>query len=251
MASEACPKDPMYIKTQDEFKTAASALRRELKALGLDTGSHAATQELLAKALGHTSYAALKPKLPTASKSSEPSVPKYPLRNVDGRYDLVPKEESGIPIRGWGFDAVQGTSEVIPNCTSFVYEVTRCADNSFSVMYSGDMFMNYDEQRTETNDQGVGIWLSEGGNKFSAHFLIVAPEDFDPDCEAEDEEYLVRENLVNEYVLLSRERGVQEALLHDIEANGRECPALEELSDTLCFSLHAQEVQRLVERLKG
>jgi hypothetical protein len=258
-AGEACQKDIMYITNQIEFKATASALRRELKKAYPEAPSHAAVLELLAKALGASSFAELNASLPRKAralpeapdKASEPETPRYPLRNLDGRYDLVDQGEEGVPLRGWGFDTLKGTSEKV-HCTADVASATRNGKGNLDLEFGGGgTEVDWDSSVTDKDASGQAIWVCESDDRVTSPFLVLVPHEACLELAAarELDGLPLRENLIQEYVLLARELGKVGLMRDELEAGKKTC--LEEIETTLRFSLHALEEKRLIEALKA
>lgn len=179
------------LNSQKDLKAAAKGLHRELKALGAAAGdlSYNQTLEVLAKALGAASYAALMAKLPAATPPAleEKPKPAYPLINR-GQFDFP----DGNEVRNGLFGAVRGTIDDIPQCIAKATLAMRCADGSLEPEYEGSTEVNWDAQKTCRDQRGFPLWEDEGYSEVSEAQLILVPEGFDPD----DNELPVREPLV-------------------------------------------------------
>lgn len=248
-ASEACSRDNMFITNQTEFKTTVSALRRELKNAIPEVPSHAAMQELVAKALGAGSYAELLTKLPKepvkskASKTEAPQVTSaYPLKNLDGRFDLVEAGEDGDVVLGHSFEPIQGTVETIPNCTAYATQASRKPGGAFDVTYEGGTDVNWNGQFTQKDSQGYMLWVDEDGTVISSTKVLLVPEDFDP----QDKSLKVRAELIKEYELYFKGTPMKQQLQSDYAENGYDCQTLKLLAEALGFALTEREVRVLL-----
>lgn len=250
-AGEACSKEIMFITNQTEFKTTVSALRRELKNAFPEVPSHAAMQELLAKALGASSYAELLTKLPKEPAKRKAEVSKeaparYPLQNFDGRFDLVKQGEQGTPVLGYSFEPVQGTQETIPACVSYASLATRKDNGKFKVEHDGETEINWDGQKTDLDANGFTLWMDEDGNTVSSGLIVLVPEDF----ATHDQDLPVRRALVKEYDRYVRENKLMDALGADLLKDGYECETLQQVAETLGFALTERELVWLQDSLK-
>lgn len=257
-ASEACQKDNMYITNQVEFKATASALRRELKKAFPEAPSHAAVLELLAKALGASSYAELAAKLPKEAptslpaKSEKPVPPRYPLRNEKGLYDLVKQGGEGIPRRGYRFQDMAGTMETIHACSASVSTATRDNVGVLELNYDDETDVNWNGQATDKDDEGEKLWFTEDSDVINNLALVLVPEKTPAGRSfyEEDDSLPIRKELVQEYLTYALETKSTARLIDGLLDNGLQAPALQEIEGTLMFSLHMLEAQRLLALLQ-
>lgn len=245
----------MYIQTEKELKTAASALRRELSALfpELKLG-HAKALEVLAKTLGASSLAEVQASLkrtgarraPEAiSVASAPSL--YPLSNRDGRYDLAPCGERASIRNAKTFGEMEGTVERIPGIASVV-ECERSADGRMTVYYAGETDVDWDGQRTVRVDDEE-LWEDVAGRRIGAGATLLVPEDFDDLNTSERYSKLkVREDLVQAYLTLARDKDICVPLAREM-AHGITPVLWQSLLEQVGFELHIGEFHRLSELL--
>lgn len=249
-AGEVCSKDNMFITNQSEFKTTVSALRRELKKAFPDVPSHAAMQELFAKALGASSFAELQaklPKEPAASESKPAAVAsRYPLSNLDGRFDLVAKGKHGVAVSGKDFSPMQGTLETIHASTAYVDYATRTGPGEFKIEYGGETQVNWDGQATDKDEAGHILWVAEEWDVVSSGRIVLVPEDF----RTHDLDLPVRKALVYEYDRYVRENALMDKLGADLLKKGYDCDTLSEMAGVIGFALTEVELIWLEEALK-
>lgn len=253
-AGEACSKDNMFITNQSDFKTTVSALRRELKTAYPEASSHpshAAMQELLAKALGASSYAELiakLPKEPAAGKVKAPSEvkPRYPLQNLDGRFDLVEEGEEGEPRYGIDFSTIRGTSETIYACTADVSMASRLGAGNFDITYGGETDVNWNSQVSDKDDDGHVLWVNESGETVRSGAILLVPEDF----KTWDMDLPLRRELVKEYDRYVRDNNLMDQLGADLLKKGYDCDTLATIAGVLGFALTQKELTWLQDSLK-
>ncbi len=242
----------MYIQSQKEFKQVTSSLRKELKALYADSApSHAQCLELLAKALGASSFAEVQAKLPPEVAKPKASVTsRFPLKNKFGLLDLVEKGEEGRVVEGRSFGELEGTVDDIQYCVCYASNGSRSADGSIDPQYEGETDVNWDGQTTRVDSEGAMIWQTQGGDSVSAHQLILVPEDFDAEDEDAGFDLPNREVLLDAYLELAQEKGIVKALLEQVQEDKLESELLDELADTIGFSLHRGELTSLEAMLR-
>lgn len=254
----------MHITNQQEFKNVVSGLRAELKNAGVTQFSHTQMQEILAKALGASSWGELKTKLPKEMQRKPTSAAALkvvrcaadldplnlqPLSNDDGWLDLVEPGEDGELITGF-FETLEGTLEDIKACTCAATGERRGADGKVEIEFGGETDVNWDGQETQVGDNQRVLWWTEGSETVNEVHCVMAPENFDAD---EPEEALVRVALVDIY-----ERIVRENPKCDLQTALGECegprdyrPTLAWIAQELKFDLHEGEAQALLLRLRG
>jgi len=229
----------LFFSNEQEVKTVTSALRRELKALGLDAPSHNQMLEAVAKSFGHKSYAAMlaaQPQVaPTAPPALKPVVATpakgkydgYELRNTRGELDL---STSGALVTGLWFNLATGTSDDIPQCTAGISGASRNADGTLDFDHDGGTDVNWDGQFTRKNSRGVQLLCDESADEHPADCYILVPENwgdsvgFDEDSSIN----LLSQEVVEEYDLRVRDVLVA-ACLKWLVDKGQVAAALEEL----------------------
>lgn len=185
-------------QNQEEVKSFAKGLRRELKAAyPADTPSHSQMLEFVAKAAGHESFGHLLAAMTTVKVVPSPAMEvedpetgailaakdlEYRLFNACGSLDLA---QAGALMSGIYLELMQDTVEFIPDCTASVYGVTRQA-GVLDIEYAGDTEVNWDGQVPQKDSRGVALWVSGNGNQIAEDCCVVIPEGF---CEEDDEDF--------------------------------------------------------------
>lgn len=245
----------MFIQNKQEFKQTTSALRKGI--LELFPGhklSHAQCLELLAQALGKSSYAELLTVLPAEERTPTPqAVPaRYPLRNVDGVLDLVERGKDGQVVSGRSFTAAEGTVEDISYCVSFSTSASRILKARLTPSYEGDTRINWDGQTTRRDANGTALWHFEDGEARSELDCILVPEGFEPFADAEELlQVPCREVLLQAYLDVARERACDKELFEQVQDEGLASALLDAIGDVVGFALHHGELAQLESRLKA
>lgn len=217
------------LNTEKDYKNTASALRRELKALGLQVPSHAQALEILAKSLGASSYAELKAALqPVAQevvvKAEAPVAevaPSYRLFNDKGEMDL--ESGDGTLVHGLDFTVIEASLDDILECTAGLSGARRSKKGGLEFSWTGDTEVNWDNQKTRKNERGSKLLVNEGSEIIPADECILVPEDFGGD------ENLMNEELVQEYELPLRQALVAAVARYLLETGNAE-KALQEMA---------------------
>lgn len=247
----------MLIKSQKELKLAVTGLRRELKTVfGTATPSHTQCLELMARALGKSTYAellvGLPEELPKAVSAATP--PRYPLVNLDGCFDLIEKGASGRVVDGRDFSAMDGTVEDILYCVASASCASRDSSGELSPDYEGDTDVNWDGQETRRNKAGYQLWQSDGGDSVSEARVILVPEWFQgPDDEDDDEdpqELPCREELLDAYHEYATGNQLSDKLKEELPRDGLASQTLDAIADVLGFALHRSECASLERMLQ-
>lgn len=242
----------MQITTKKDAKTAVSALRRELKALGKrpDQLSHSDCLTLLAKALGHGSWNEWEAKLPeevpvAEVKPVEPVLSRYPLRNDDGRFDFVPKGEQGSPYSSW-FERLGGLHEQVFGLAGV--DSARRTSESLKVHYEGGTKIDWDSQKP-VQYEGGAVWVTDGGDKVSNGRVILLPEEYYQESRDlfEDEELPMREMMVAEFVAYYAAHGVVELL--ECESDKQREKVFGKAEKVVGFWMTQQEQTEVLSRL--
>jgi hypothetical protein len=217
------------LNTEKDYKNTASALRRELKALGLQVPSHAQALEILAKCLGASSYAELKAALQPAAQAvvvnAEAPVaeaaPRYRLFNDTGEMDLQSGE--GTLVHGLDFTVIEASLDDILECTAGLSGAQRTKNGGLGFSWTGGTEVNWDMQKTRTNERGSKLLVNDGREIVPADECILVPEDFGGD------ENLMNEELVQEYELPLRQTLVAAVARYLLETGNAE-KALQEMT---------------------
>jgi hypothetical protein len=214
----------LYLKKEEDYKALTSGIRRELKEAGVTTLSHTQIAELLARALGHKSLAALKAthkdelavvSMAPAVPADAPKVPEtydgedkaladdeahkaYRLFNTDGSLDLA---NEGTLVTGLRLHALEGTVEDILGSTCNLVAVSREADGSLHADFDGTE-VNWDGTETRHDKRNVALWWSENSEAVSEDRCIVVPDGVDRGT-----------NILNEEVFEEYEFPVRTALV--------------------------------------
>ncbi len=191
---------------EQEFKNIVSGLRRELKAMGLPSGSHTQMLEALSRSLGHGSFASLTvalskapaataPRSAAASTSSPIAVPvkwayageadfikelaKYAgyrlLNDQHGDLDLiVGSHQDCIAVHGMTLSAMDGTVEDIMACKISALPLGRLPDGSLELSF-GDTTVNWEGGVARTDTRGVTLWVDSSFNEAPEDTLILVP----------------------------------------------------------------------------
>lgn len=208
------------ITTVPQAKTAVSALRRELKALSKssDAFSHSECLELMAKALGFSSWNAWQATLeagatPVSTDTPEPATsrPKYPLTN-NGEYDFIKPGEYGIPLQG-DFEPLENTLERV-EAKAYVRSACRTIDpmnpgiggSGLDVEHSGSETFD-DTMETETKDGRI-VWVSDDGVDYDGVVILTSLKHPHPQY---DEKLPVRAKLLEAYLEYYAEHGVDDS----------------------------------------
>lgn len=240
------------LNTEREVKALAKGLRRELKASGAQAAalSHTRMLELLARALGQPSYAALQAALASSAVAAGSNAarilraPPYPLVNT-GQFDFVRSGE----VRTGLFAPLRGTLENIPG-TALVARVERDAQKAGRLVphYEGDTEVYWDGSEPCRNEYGLALWETDTFEQVSEGQLIVVPAGFHPD----DTTLAVRQALVDAYVTyVRRQRRPVGALVAELQRALRpdsaqaDTPLLDEVAAALGFALVRTERQAL------
>lgn len=257
------------LNTEKEFKSAVSALRKALREhYGKSVPTHTQCLELLAAALGATSYAQLRahwadaPRTASAPVASvtapaadaSPKAVGESLRNDWGQFDLVGEGEDGTVVLGLDFSEMNGTVEDIFYCVAAAE--TGYRDNGRLVpQYDGETDVNWDGQETRRDERGNDLWEARGScDSVPSSKLVLVPENFDPAADPDDAgkwPWRVRENLLDAYVSYIRRHGLAQALVAGQAAFADlDDPTLAQVAEALGFALHYGELEALVNRLK-
>lgn len=259
----------MFIKDQKEFKKTATALRRELKELyGKGCPSHAQCLELLAKALGSSSYAQLQATLPDvtqaepgarsvannpqasqeSNQAAKSATPPYPLRNTRGQFDIQSDGAYLVLASGLDWRSLQGTVEDIYSSVAEVACVTRNPDGSLELEWGGATEVNWNAQETRKDEQGFRMWLTSDGEQVCEAQCVLMPHSLvGSEGDSEDElDLLNREALLDEYLRYIEEQGLRAPLCEELPQHRLKAPTLQRIRDTLGFQLHRGELLSLM-----
>lgn len=199
----------MNIQTQEQAKSAVSALRRELKAVGnVSAGalSHTQCLELLAKTLGYANWNTWKASLGDSTseaqapgealpaKATAQPAPRFMPSNNEGQYDFVKQGEEGQLYSG-SFIVIQGTLDNVPGIAT-ISSVTRDATGQHQVESAGETDVIWDDQETVTED-GQVVYVDDDGENVLCDKTMLLPESFDGDVE----ELPVRQAIVEDFDL--------------------------------------------------
>lgn len=257
----------MHIESKAELKKFASALRRELKLIYSDTSpSHTQVLELLAKSLGHKNASSLWAALPDTESSASGSLPasqasacvqseqadetaaKWPLKNINGLYDLCKVGHGGAIVHGRTFAHMQGTVDDIFTCVNYVNAASRKKDGSVFMSRTDDTDVNWDGQETRTTPEGEALWAGEDHRIYGQWSLVLIPEGMQ--LRLKDDAYVsklpVRKELIEAYVRASHELQLMPALKNHVE-HLAQAPELEQVADLVGFALHPGEVRQLAQ----
>lgn len=247
----------MYIHTQKEFKQSTSALRKSLKNLFPDLPlSHAQSLELMAQALGKSSYAELLVELPVdrpqqASESTPvlaPVRPRFPLLNLSGALDLADKGDVRV---GFDFGEMQGIVEDIMGSIALTGHGARRKSGLMVATDCTETRVNWDSQAPRRAADGQLVWLAEDGNTYSGTACLLVPEEFYPYDEDHIDNLPLRQDLMNAYQDLAKERNCVEALLNLDLDEAEFDDLLGELARTIGFALHLGELKALQRALQS
>lgn len=233
----------MTIQSKQELSQAASRLHKLLKQNATTQAwSHNKALELLAQALGFKSAAVLQAQLPDAPhKTHQKKRNSLRLSNEGGWLDLVPAGELGKVAHGQTFEVAQGTVEDILSCVAYAEEGCRTGSR-IDFDYLGETDIAWDCQTTRRTEDGWVLWDFEG-EILPENLCLLIPSAF---RKLEDEGKLpVREPLVEHYARAAKQLGLLASLAEDEKSQ----EAYLQLQEQIGFALHAQEQERLMERL--
>ena len=239
----------LFFSNEKEYKDVVSGLRRELKALGFDLAGlgHNRMLELVARSMGHTSYAAMRAAqpaaVPTKVEAPKPSARQvymtyahdeeavflaeleqyqgYRLLNT-GQLDLCTDEEA-TPVHGLTMAGMEGTLEDIWNCTCATNGASRNEYGTLDAHHGGETDVNWDGQKTRCDTRGVELWVDGNCNAVPADTLVLVPEG------CEDLNLLSEEALDNEGIVLKPREELVDACYRWLVDNQLVAAALEEL----------------------
>jgi len=190
----------LFLENKKDYKTVTTALRRELKALGLPPVSPAQMFEVLSKALGHKNWATLQVAQPPKAPKAKPTYgleaddaeddarfKGYRLFNKQGHYDL---SREGVLVNGFSGLIANAALEDVLAVTVMVDSVTRKRDGNLDLHGCDETDYDTGSSEHRKDRRGQYLWGYEA-DALPQDRLLVAPEmsGYKPNVDFLDSDY--------------------------------------------------------------